>query len=36
MYKQVMDMLQGKSSDQKYDLAEKMFDKCQLAAEGIQ
>lgn len=35
MYQQVMDMLQGKSSDQKYQLAQKMLEKCQLASEGI-
>ncbi|MFZ3228800.1 MAG: FHA domain-containing protein [Pseudobdellovibrio sp.] len=35
MYQQVMDMLQNKSSDQKYRLAQKMAEKCQLASEGI-
>lgn len=35
MYQQVMDMLQNKSSDQKYQLAQKMFEKCQLGSEGI-
>ncbi len=36
MYQQVMNMLQNKSSDQKYQLAQRMAEKCQFAAEGIQ
>ena len=36
LYKQVMDMLQGKSNDQKFQLAQRMVEKCQLASEGIQ
>ncbi len=35
MYQQVQNMLIGKSSDQNYKLAERMIEKCQLAAEGI-
>ena len=35
LYKQVMDMLQGKSNDQKFQLAQRMAEKCQFAAEGI-
>lgn len=35
MYQQVMDMLQGKSNDQKFKLAQQMIEKCQLASEGI-
>ncbi len=36
MYQQVMNMLLGKSSDQKYQLAQRMAERCQLATEGIQ
>jgi pSer/pThr/pTyr-binding forkhead associated (FHA) protein len=35
LYRQVMDMLNGKSSDQKYQLAEKKAKECELASEGI-
>ena len=35
MFKQVMDMLQGKANDQKFKLAQRMAEKCQLAVEGI-
>ncbi|OFZ31668.1 MAG: hypothetical protein A2622_03570 [Bdellovibrionales bacterium RIFCSPHIGHO2_01_FULL_40_29] len=35
LYRQVMDMLQGRNNDQKYLLAKNMVEKCQLAAEGI-
>ncbi len=35
MFKQVMDMLQGRANDQKFKLAQRMAEKCQLAAEGI-
>ncbi len=35
LYKQVMDMLQGKGNDQKFQLAQRMAEKCQFAAEGI-
>ncbi len=35
MYNQVLVMLQGKSSDQNYKLAEHMMEKCRLASEGI-
>lgn len=35
MYRQVLNMLQGRATDQKYQLAEKMVEKCQFAAEGI-
>ncbi len=34
-YEQVLDMLQGKSSDQNYQLATAMVDKCKLASEGV-
>lgn len=35
LYRQVMDMLNGKSNDQKYILAEKKATECELASEGI-
>lgn len=35
MYTQVMDMLQGKSYDQKYQLAQKKAQECQFADEGV-
>lgn len=35
LYRQVMDMLNGKSNDQKYQLAEKKANECELASEGI-
>lgn len=35
MYEQVMDMLNGKNNDQKYQLAEKKARECELAIEGI-
>lgn len=35
LYNQVLVMLQGKSSDQNYKLAEHMMEKCRLASEGI-
>ncbi len=35
LFKQVMDMLQGRANDQKFKLAQRMAEKCQLAAEGI-
>ncbi len=35
MYRQVMDMLNGKNNDQKYQLAEKKARECELASEGI-
>lgn len=35
MYQQVLIMLQGKNSDQSYQIAQSMSDKCGLAAEGI-
>ncbi len=35
MFKQVMNMLQGRASDQKFRLAQRMAEKCQLAVEGI-
>lgn len=36
MYQQVINMLQGKSNDQKYKIAQRMAEKCQFASEGIQ
>lgn len=36
MYEQVLNMLQGKSSDQNYQIASAMVDKCRLASEGVQ
>ena len=36
MYQQVLNMLQGKNNDQKFQLAQRMVEKCQLASEGIQ
>ncbi len=36
MYEQVLNMLQGKSSDQNYQIASAMIDKCRLASEGVQ
>ncbi len=35
LYRQVMDMLQGKSNDQKFQLAQRRAEECQLASEGI-
>lgn len=35
MYRQVMDMLNGKNNDQKFLLAEKKARECELATEGI-
>ncbi len=35
LYEQVLNMLQGKSSDQNYQLATAMAEKCKLASEGI-
>lgn len=35
MYSQVMDMLNGKNNDQKFQLAEKKARECELASEGI-
>jgi tetratricopeptide (TPR) repeat protein len=35
MYEQVLNMLQGKSSDQNYQIAAAMVDKCRLASEGV-
>ncbi len=35
LYRQVMDMLNGKNNDQKYQLAEKKARECELAVEGI-
>lgn len=35
MYSQVMDMLNGKNNDQKFQLAEKKARECELATEGI-
>ncbi len=35
LYRQVMDMLNGKSNDQKYQLAEKKAKECEYASEGI-
>jgi tetratricopeptide (TPR) repeat protein len=35
MYEQVLNMLQGKSSDQNYQIASAMIDKCRLASEGV-
>jgi hypothetical protein len=36
MYEQVLNMLQGKSSDQNFQIASAMIDKCRLASEGVQ
>ena len=36
MFQQVINMLQGKNNDQKFQLAQRMVEKCQLASEGIQ
>ena len=35
LFRQVKDMLEGKSNDQSYQLAVSMLEKCRLAAEGI-
>jgi len=35
MYQQVLTMLQGKSNDRSYQLAQSMVEKCRLASEGI-
>jgi tetratricopeptide (TPR) repeat protein len=35
LYEQVLNMLQGKSSDQNYQLATAMAEKCKLASEGV-
>lgn len=35
LYEQVLNMLMGKSSDQNFQLATAMYDKCKLADEGV-